>query len=81
VKFVFFKVRAHTSARDIHSRNNYIVDKLAVQGTTMGFKFLWGKYKGKKLKDTPRNYLKWIVENDDYQNTDIKIVISEFLKN
>ncbi len=35
-KFVLLKVRAHTGEKDIHSKNNEIVDKLAVSGALSG---------------------------------------------
>ncbi len=70
----FFKVKSHTDNEDEHSIGNSVADKLAMYGTIKDYNkenniedctITFGKHKGKQICDLPKNYISWILRNND----------------
>jgi ribonuclease HI len=77
-KIVFHKVEAHTGRNDELSIGNRHADRLAMSGTLSKYLMTnnvlvenniitFGKYKNKKIKDVPEDYLTWVTETEQIE--------------
>ena len=72
-----FKHEQHTKDfnKEVNSPNQNVQQPFRIMDET----WIIGKNKGQKLKDTPKHYIKWVLENFNNMSSSHRSILNKYL--